>query len=131
MRMVNVFGPSVTRVLGTLATAALISTPGLAAQGGVVTGRVTDVQTGDLIVAAQVHIANLELGVLTQENGRYLIQNVPAGAHEMTVVMAGYHTVQDTVIIRRDRGVEQNFAMSALVRRPEQEPPARPPSSRD
>ena len=110
-----------TRLLGTCVAAVLISAPGVAAQTGTITGRVTDVQTGDSIPIArvQVYIANLSLGGLTQQNGRYLLQNVPAGTHTLNVTWIGYPTVQAQITVGRDRTVVQNFAFP-------REPIARP-----
>ena len=111
-----------TRVLGTLVAAVLISAPGLAGQTGTVYGQVTSAQTGLPVARVQVFIFDLELGGLTQQNGRYLLQNVPPGTHTLTVARIGYQTSQLQIAVARNQTVEQNFAISM-----EQEPPlARP-----
>ena len=58
--------------------ALLLAVPGIGAQQ--VTGRVTNQLTGEPLAAVQVFIAGSGLGALTQQNGRYLLLNVPAGA---------------------------------------------------
>ena len=91
----------------------LLVVPGLGAQqGGTVTGRVLDTQRGLPIPAVQVFIANLELGGLTQQNGRYLLQNVPAGTHTLSVSRIGYRTTEVQVTVGGGQTVEQNFTMS-------------------
>ena len=99
--------------LGALVMAFLLVVPGLGAQqGGTVTGRVVDAQGAQPIPAAQVFIANLELGGLTQQNGRYLLQNVPAGTHTVSVSRIGYRTTEVQVTVGGGQTVEQNFTMN-------------------
>ncbi len=105
-----------TRVLGTLVTALLISAPGLAAQTGTVYGKVTDAQTGLPVAPVQVFIFSLDLGGLTQQNGRYLLQNVPVGTHTLTVARVGYQTLQAQIVVTDKQSVEQNFAISLEAR---------------
>ena len=98
--------------LGALTAAILIAAPGLSAQqGGTVTGRISDSQTGLPIGAVQVFIPNLDLGGLTQQNGRYLLQNIPAGTHELNVARIGYRTMAQQVTVGAGQVFEQNFAM--------------------
>ena len=102
-----------TRDLGALAAAILIAAPGLVAQqGGTITGRVTDGQTGLPIGAVQVFIQALDLGGLSQQNGRYLLQNIPAGTHQLSVARIGYGTVTQQVTVGGGQVVEQNFVLA-------------------
>ena len=113
-----------TRVLGTLVTALLISAPGLAAQTGTVYGKVTDAQTGLPVARVQVFIFSLDFGGLSQQNGRYLLQNVPAGTHTLTVARIGYQTLQAQIVVTDKQSVEQNFAISLEAQRPDVTAPA-------
>ena len=102
-----------TRVLGALTAAILIAAPGLVAQqGGTVTGRVLDTQTGLPLGAVQVFIPSLDLGGLTQQNGRYLLQNIPAGTHDVNVARIGYRTVAEQVTVGGGQVVERNFTLT-------------------
>ena len=101
-----------TRDLGALAAAILIAAPGLVAQqGGTITGRVTDGNTGLPIGAVQVFIQALDLGGLSQANGRYLLQNIPAGTHQLSVARIGYGTITTQVTVGGGQVVEQNFLL--------------------
>jgi len=92
--------------LGVLAAAMLLVAPGLAAQTGSLAGRVTDTQNGQPISAAQVFIADLDIGVLTQQNGSYILLNVPAGARTVTVQRIGFRqVVQDVVVTAGETAV--------------------------
>ena len=102
-----------TRVLGALAAAILIATTGLMAQqAGTITGRVSDSQTGLPLVSVQVFIQSLDLGGLSQQNGRYLLQNVPVGTHELSVARIGYGTVTQQVTVGGGQTVELNFELA-------------------
>ncbi|MDE2832388.1 MAG: carboxypeptidase-like regulatory domain-containing protein, partial [Gemmatimonadota bacterium] len=57
---------------------------------GTITGTVTDAASGEKLEAVQVHIPTLKLGVVSDEQGRFTIQNVPVGAHELRADLIGY-----------------------------------------
>lgn len=79
---------------------------------GAITGRVTDAMTGQPISAAQIYIEALELGVLSGENGRYLLLNVPTGTHALTATLIGYETVTVEVTVTSGQTGVQDFRMS-------------------
>ena len=80
---------------------------------GTVTGQVTDAQTGASVAAAQVYIANLYLlGALSQQNGRYLLQNVPAGTHTLSVFRIGYRTTEVQITVGGGRTLDQDFSVA-------------------
>lgn len=81
-------------------------------QEGTITGRVTDAQSGQPVASVQVYIANMDTGVLTPQNGRYLLQNVPAGTHTLTAQRIGYETVTRQVAIAAGGTVVQDFSLS-------------------
>ena len=104
-----------------VAASAIVESPTRsAARAGTVTGRVIDEQSGLPVAAVQVFISSLDLGGLTQQNGRYLLQNVPAGTHVLTVARIGYQTTQVLIAVAGDQTVEQNFTISVgdLARAP-------------
>ena len=78
---------------------------------GTVTGQVTDALTRSPVATAEVYIAGLKLGGVSQRNGRYLLQNVPAGAYTVSVHRMGYRTTaaQITVGGGDDADVHLNF----------------------
>ena len=107
------FRSRVPDTLSVLMTTMLLVVPSLGAQqDATVTGRVLDVQSGQPISAAQVFISSLDLGGLTLQNGRYLLQNVPAGTHTLSVSRIGYGTQQVEIVVAGGQTVEQNFSVS-------------------
>ncbi len=79
---------------------------------GTVRGQITDAQSGQPIPAVQVFIRSLDLGGLTQQNGSYLLQNVPAGTYTLTVARIGYRTTEVQITIGSGQPVEQNFSIA-------------------
>ncbi|HKJ02625.1 MAG TPA: TonB-dependent receptor plug domain-containing protein, partial [Longimicrobiales bacterium] len=71
-----------------------------AQQTGTVTGRVTNSSTNGPVAAAQVSIANLNLGALTRDDGRFIILQVPAGQHQVTVTSIGFASQTQTIDVQ-------------------------------
>src|SRR5688572_16695038 len=88
---------------------ALLVVPSLAAQQ--VTGRVTDQRSGQPLAAVQVFIAGSGIGALTQQNGRFLLLNVPAGTHTVTAERIGYRSVSAQVTVTAGQTAVQDFTM--------------------
>ena len=78
---------------------------------GSITGRVLESGTGQSLSAAQVYIASLDLGVLSQTNGRFLLLNVPAGTHTVTAERIGYRVSTETVTIGAGETVTVDFLL--------------------
>jgi len=79
---------------------------------GTVVGRVVDARSMAPIGAAQVFLPGLNLGGLTQANGRFLIPNVPAGTHQIRVERLGYQASTAEVTVRDGESVEVNFSLT-------------------
>ena len=86
----------------TLTVWALIQAPGdLQGQtAGTVSGRVLAAESGAGLSAVQVHIPALGLGTLTQNEGRFLIRNVPVGTHEIFAERIGYATMSQDIVVQ-------------------------------
>ena len=85
----------------------------VAARVGTVSGEITDAQTGASVAAAQVYIASLDLlGALSQQNGRYLLKNVPPGTHTLTVARIGYRTTEVQITVGSGQTLDQNFSVA-------------------
>ena len=82
---------------------------------GTVSGQVTDAHSGVSIAAAQVYISSLELGGLSQQDGRYLLQNVPVGTYTLTVARTGYRTREEQITVSGGQTVEHNFSVAEEV----------------
>src|SRR5688572_1991678 len=72
---------------------ALFARPIAAQETGKVQGRVTDAASGQPIAGAQISITGTRLGNITNPEGFYFINNVPAGLHDFTAQFIGYQSV--------------------------------------
>ncbi|MEK9500019.1 SusC/RagA family TonB-linked outer membrane protein [Gemmatimonadota bacterium DH-20] len=91
---------------------AVIAAPSLTAQEtGQVTGQVTAAATMQPLTGAQVFVSGLRLGALTNEQGRYVILNVPAGTHTVRVDIIGYTSLEETVTVTAGGTTTTNFSL--------------------
>lgn len=68
-------------------------------QTGVVAGQVMDGATMRPLETAQVHITGTGLGALTDQQGRFRIENVPAGEVVVRVEMLGYRSAEQVLVV--------------------------------
>ena len=68
-------------------------------------------QAGSPMASAQVYLEGLNLGALTQADGSYAIQNVPAGTHTLVVQSLGYRTESVEVTVAAGQSVVHNFVL--------------------
>ncbi len=73
-------------------TLILLSSQAAAQSGGKIVGNITDASTGQPLVGCSIFIENLMLGDATDEDGNYLILNLPSGTHNVRAKMLGYNT---------------------------------------
>jgi TonB-linked SusC/RagA family outer membrane protein len=100
------------RIVGTLAFAWGVAAASVDAQTGSIAGRVMDAATGQPIPAAQVFITELDVGVLTQQNGSYLLSNVPIGPRSVTVQRIGYRQIAQTVTVASGQTAVLDFRIT-------------------
>jgi TonB-linked SusC/RagA family outer membrane protein len=96
--------------LGILFAVALLASAATA-NAQVITGRITDAQSGQAVSAAQIFVAALDLGGLSEGNGSYRLQNVPAGVHTVSVLRLGYRAIEQSVTVGAGQTVQLNFAL--------------------
>ena len=83
----------------------------ITAQTGTATGQVLDAATGAPLNGVQVSIPSVELGTLTNAQGRYLINLVPAGDRTVRVELIGYGTLIATVDVTAGGTATLNFRL--------------------
>ena len=83
----------------------------ITAQTGTATGQVLDAATGAPLNGVQVSMPSVELGTLTNAQGRYLINLVPAGDHTVRVELIGYGTLVATVNVTAGGTATLNFRL--------------------
>jgi TonB-linked SusC/RagA family outer membrane protein len=90
----------------------LVAEPAEAQQTGTIAGQVASAQGGQPLSAAQVFISDLDIGVLTQANGRFIMVNVPPGTHTVTAERIGYRVATAQVTISAGQTVVENFLLT-------------------
>ncbi len=83
-----------------------------AAQTGTITGQVVEARTQRPLAGAQVLIAGTGLGTLTNNAGRFMLVNVPAGTATVRVQMLGFGTAEQTVTVVSGETITVNFELA-------------------
>jgi TonB-dependent starch-binding outer membrane protein SusC len=78
---------------------------------GTVTGRVTN-EAGEPLIGAQIVVQGTNVGGLTNDEGRFLILRVPAGAHQVRAVLIGYGQSTQNVTVRAGEATTVDFRLS-------------------
>lgn len=89
----------------------LAAVPIAAQQTGTVVGVVTDDRTGQPLPGVTVEAVGLNLGVLTNVDGRYLLRSVPVGEQTIRVTQLGYGTVEETVTVTEGATAQLNVQL--------------------
>ncbi|HEX6135186.1 MAG TPA: carboxypeptidase-like regulatory domain-containing protein, partial [Longimicrobiales bacterium] len=82
-----------------VAFALLLPDMAAAQERGSVTGLVVAAETEQPLSGVQVSIPTLNLSVPTDERGRFLLTNVPQGAHTLRFSLLGYKQVTQEVTV--------------------------------
>jgi len=85
-------------------------------QTGSLSGTVTDARTGRAVSGAAVNILNTQFSALTDNQGKYLINNVPAGKYSIQASAAGYDAqVRKNIIVKAGSTVTVDLKLKAYV----------------
>ena len=82
-----------------------------AQQTGTITGTVLDAVTSHPIPGARIELAALGRTVVSQEGGRFVMGDVPAGTHELRVRMLGHEDLTQTVTVTAGGSVSVELRM--------------------
>ncbi len=102
------------RFLITGVLAAFAQTGELTAQG-TLRGTVTAAGTGAGLAGAQVSLPDLSMGANAVTGGAYEIGDIPAGTHEVVVVLLGYGSQSQQVTITDGQTTELDFTLSTVA----------------
>ncbi len=95
-----------------LAGLSMAATPLVAQSTGTIRGQVVESSTQRPMAGVQVAIPDTRQGALTNQQGNYLIMNVPVGSHPVSVQIIGYATVEATVEVQAGQATDLNFTLS-------------------
>lgn len=97
-----------------LALGGLVAT-GLSAQTGTVTGEITAATTGAPVHQALVRVTETLVTGVSNQRGRYVLQNVPVGVYTMTVHSAGFGPREREITITPGVSLIENFALEVTA----------------
>jgi len=95
-----------------IATLFTLAQAGAVAAQGSLQGTITAAGTGSAVAGAQVSLPDLSLGAITGPNGAYQVGDIPAGTHEVVVVIIGYQTERRQVTITDGQTATLNVALA-------------------
>jgi TonB-linked SusC/RagA family outer membrane protein len=99
-------------ILSTAAAAVLLLPAQLFAQSGTITGVVTNRDSAEPLSGVEVAVTGTTLSGITNDQGRYLILNVPAGTHTVTGRFIGFaEGVQRNVAVRAGESAVVDIAL--------------------
>jgi TonB-dependent starch-binding outer membrane protein SusC len=84
----------------------------VAQERGTITGQVVDQATRQPLVGAQITIAGTQLGTLSNQQGRFLLPNVPAGTRDVRVTLIGYTQRTQTATVAAGETVTLSFELA-------------------
>jgi hypothetical protein len=81
-----------------------------------VQGAITDKETGEPLLGANVIVIGTSLGAASDINGKYFIINVPVGTYQLQASMIGYEKqIMVDVLVSPDRITTADFQLSSTV----------------
>jgi iron complex outermembrane receptor protein len=69
------------------------------AQGSTIKGIVTDTQSGDPLIGANIVLKGTRMGASTDLDGFFMISNIPEGDYNLEVSYVGYHDYRETISV--------------------------------
>ncbi len=99
------------RLAAALLALAFLPTLASAQERGTVAGRVTDQSTNAPIAGVQITIAGTQLGTITNNEGRFLLVNVPIGTRTVNATSIGYSAGTETVEVRAGETTTVDFVL--------------------
>lgn len=91
----------------------LLAQPLFAQGPGSIKGQVSDRETGELLVGANVVIQNTAIGAATDLEGRFTLRGILPGTYTIKVSYIGYVSVTREVTVAYDQTLEQDFRLAA------------------
>ncbi len=88
-----------------------VSQVGLAQQGVSISGFVTDAETGESLIAANVFIEDILRGASTNASGYYAIPGLSAGQYRLRCTYVGYQTMHRVVTLTDGELLRLNIAL--------------------
>ena len=84
----------------------------ITAQAATLSGFVTDLSNGESLPFANIALKGTPLGAVSNGNGYYAINNVPAGTYTMVITYIGYTTYRNSLILQATENRRFDFSLA-------------------
>ena len=88
----------------------LVLTFAVYGQNAILSGKVSD-NAGGPLVTASIALEGTTLGVITDQDGNFTIERIPAGTYLVKVYFLGYLSVSETISFEAGQSVEKNYSL--------------------
>jgi len=89
---------------------------GNAKQGsGKITGKVTDIKTGNPLPGVNVIIEHTTVGTMTNENGKYVLTHTPTGSLHLVVSMMGYKRARRIIHMHEYETIKADIELEPTI----------------
>ncbi|MCT4603425.1 MAG: TonB-dependent receptor [Marinifilum sp.] len=78
---------------------------------GLISGKVKDKETGEVLPGVNIVIESLNLGTATNGKGEYLIKNIPSGKYKLNVSFIGYSVLEKKIELKNSKSLQLNFLL--------------------
>ena len=85
------------------------------AQNSIISGKVTDSNSGEELIGTNIIIQGTSMGAATGMNGLYKIMNVPAGSYKLVASFMGYKMMTKDIEVTAGQTLTVDFAMEEDV----------------
>jgi TonB-linked SusC/RagA family outer membrane protein len=113
----KLWGKCTTILAGAALVLAVQAAPVQSQATGTITGTVVDATSGRTLESAQVYIEALNMGGLSNQQGRFLILNVPVGTHDVRAELIGYTGTTESVTVTAGQTTTVEFRINATALR--------------
>lgn len=90
----------------------IISYIGYSHDLGTIKGKITDKQTGEAIIGANVIIEKTMLGSCSDMYGNFEFRNIHAGDYEITVSYIGFETIKKNVVVKSNEATDLAISLN-------------------
>jgi len=85
-------------------------------QNGFLEGTVIDRQTSQPIAGVNVYIEEIKLGSASDNEGKFIVENIPVGVYSVTAAMMGYkNEIQTEITVNVNRATTLRFFLQSTV----------------
>jgi len=93
----------------------LTGTQQASAQNGRITGVVSQSTSGQPLAGVQVHLEGTRFGTVTNQNGRFLLNDVPAGAYTLQAILIGHSARSTPITVAAGQTLNLNVVLDQVA----------------